>query len=237
MSGPLAGLGTRGDSLHVHEAVDSRRSVRDFLPDPVPREVIERVLTRALRAPSGGNLQPWHLHVVGGERLAELKVIMRRRSVEAPGGEPPDYHLYPRDLPSPYRDRRFHVGEEMYAQLGIPREDKAARLRWVARNYQLFGAPLALFCSVERLMGPGQFADAGMLLQTVMLLLRAEGLDSCPQTSWTLYPRTIGEFLRLPPERMLLAGMAIGRANPDHPVNRLVSTRAPLTEVAEFVGI
>jgi nitroreductase len=223
--------------MNVNDAVASRRSIRDFLPDPVPREVIERVLTRALRAPSGGNLQPWHLHVVGGEPLAALKAIMRRRSEEAPGGEPPDYGLYPRDLPSPYRDRRFQIGEEMYAKLGIPREDKPARLRWVARNFQLFGAPLALFCSVDRLMGPAQFADAGMLLQTVMLLLRAEGLDSCPQTSWTLYPRTLGEFLGLPADRLLLAGMAVGRANPEHPANQLVSTRAPLAEVAEFVGL
>lgn len=150
--------------MDVHHAVESRRSIRDFLPDPVPRDVIERVLTRALRAPSSGNIQPWHLQIVGGEPLAELKALMRRRVEEAPGGEPTDFGIYPSELSSPYRDRRFAAGEALYAALGIPRGERAARRRWVARNFQLFGAPLALFCSVDRCMGPFQFADIGMLL-------------------------------------------------------------------------
>ena len=113
--------------MNVQEAVATRRSVREFLDTPVPGDVIRRVLAQALRAPSGGNLQPWHLHVVGGEKLAELKAIMRTRVQEAPAGEGSEYDIYPRELVAPYRDRRFAVGEAMYARLGIPREDKAAR--------------------------------------------------------------------------------------------------------------
>lgn len=223
--------------MNVQEAVDSRRSVRDFLPTPVPGEVIRRVLTQALRAPSGGNLQPWHLHLVGGEALDGLKATMRDRVPEAPGGEGSEYDIYPKELVAPYRDRRFAVGEAMYARLGIPREDKDARRRWFARNYAFFGAPLALFCTVDRRMGPPQWSDLGMFLQSVMLLLRAEGLDSCAQECWAIYPQTIGEFLKLPAERMLFTGMAIGYAKRDGPIDTLVTERAPLSEVADFIGI
>ena len=223
--------------MNVYDAIESRRSVRDFLPTPVPGDVIRRVLTQALRAPSGGNLQPWHLHLVGGERLDALKAIMRDRVVEAPGGEGSEYDIYPKELVAPYRDRRFAVGEAMYARLGIPREDKDARRRWFARNYQFFGAPLALFCSVDRRMGPPQWSDLGMFLQSVMLLLRAEGLDSCAQECWAIYPQTIGQFIDLPAERMLFTGMSIGYAQRDGAIDTLVTERAPLDEVADFIGI
>ena len=145
--------------------------------------------------------------------------------------------IYPRELVSPYRDRRYAVGEQMYARLDIPRENKAARLQWFARNYQFFGAPLALFCSVDRRMGPPQWSDLGMLLQNVMLLLRGEGLDSCAQECWAIYPKTIGSFLSLPAERMLFTGMSIGYADPDHALEGFMTERAPLSEVAEFIGI
>lgn len=223
--------------MHVREAISSRRSVRGFLDTAVPPEVVRRVLSEALRSPSGGNLQPWHMHVVGGEPLAALKALMRERMQDASVTEDPEYDIYPRELGAPYRDRRFEVGEAMYAQLGIPRENKAARLRWFARNYELFGAPLALFCSVDRRMGPPQWSDLGMLLQNVMLLLRAEGLDSCPQECWAIYPQTIGRFLALPPERMLFTGMAIGYADLAAPPNGLITSRAPLDEVAAFMGV
>jgi nitroreductase len=125
----------------------------------------------------------------------------------------------------------------MYATLGIGREDKARRLQWFARNYQFFGAPMALFCSIDRRMGPPQWSDLGMFLQSVMLLLREEGLDSCAQESWSVYPQTIAHFVGIPPERMLFAGMSIGHRNPEHPVNQLVSERAELAQFATFHGV
>jgi len=150
---------------------------------------------------------------------------------------PAKYDIYPKELVAPYRDRRFQIGEDMYARLGIPREDKAARLRWFARNYEFFGAPMALFCTVDRRMGPPQWSDLGMFLQTVMLMLRNEGLDSCAQEAWSTWPDTVGEFIGIPPERMLFTGMAIGYKNPDHPVNQLVARRAPVEEFTKFHGI
>ncbi len=226
--------------MNVHEALASRRSVRDFLPTPVPGAVIRRVLSAAARSASGGNVQPWHIDVVAGERLDELKALMQRRLQEVATGaapEPTEYDIYPKELVAPYRDYRFKLGEAMYATMGIPREDKASRLKWFARNYQFFGAPMALFCSIDRRMGPPQWSDLGMFLMSVMLLLREEGLDSCAQESWSVYPRTIAQIVGIPPERMLFCGMAIGRSNPDHPVNQMVSERAGLAEFATFQGV
>ena len=223
--------------MNVTDALNSRLSVRDFLPTPVPAALIRQVLATASRAPSGGNVQPWQIDVLAGERLDALKAIMQARLAEVAAGdhsEAPEYDIYPKELVSPHRDYRFKVGEDMYARLGIPRDDKPARLRWYARNYQFFGAPMALFCSVDRRMGPPQWSDLGMFLQSVMLLLREVGLDSCPQECWAVYPRTVGDFISMPAERMLFTGMAIGQRNPDHPVNGLVSDRAGVDTFARF---
>jgi nitroreductase len=224
----------------VTEALDSRLSVREFLPTPVPAGVIRHVLQTASRAPSGGNLQPWHLDVVAGPRLDELKALMARRLAEVQAGdrsEVAEYDIYPKELVAPYRDHRFAAGEDLYRLLEIPREDKAGRQRWFARNYQCFGAPMALFCSVDRRMGPPQWSDLGMLLQSVMLLLREAGIDSCAQECWAVYPRTVGGFLGLPAERMLFTGMSIGYRDPSHPVNTLRTRRAPLDSFARFHGL
>ncbi|MGH8787625.1 MAG: nitroreductase [Cupriavidus necator] len=223
--------------MNVSQAIASRKSVRGFLPRAVAPDTIRRVLDTAARAPSGGNLQPWHIHVVGGEALEGLRAIMRERIAQAPAGEEREYDIYPRELVSPYRDRRFQVGEALYHYLDIPREDKARRLAQFANNFTFFGAPLALFCTVDRRMGPPQWSDLGMYLQTVMLLLREEGLDSCAQECWAMYPQTIGRFLSLPAERMLFTGMAIGYEDPEAPANQLRAVRAQLDEFTEFMGI
>jgi len=223
--------------MKVSEAVASRRSVRGFLPDPVDGAIIRRVLDRAGRAPSGGNLQPWHIDVIGGADLATLKAIMAQRVPEAPKGEPTEYDIYPKILPEPYSRYRFEVGEDLYGALGIPRESKRERLMWFARNFQFFGAPVGLFCSVARTMGPPQWSDLGMYLQTVMLLLREEGLDSCPQECWAMYPQTMRDFLVIPEDRMLFTGMAIGFKDTADPANAMVARRAPLVDYASFRGI
>ncbi len=223
--------------MNVSEAVASRASVRGFKADPVDGAILRRVIEKAARAPSGGNLQPWHIDVVGGAALDELKAIMREKVMASPGGEGAEYDIYPKTLPSPYRDYRFAVGEALYASLGIPREDKMARLMWFARNFQFFGAPVALFCTVAKTMGPPQWSDLGMYLQTLMLLLREEGLDSCAQECWSVYPATIRGFLGTPEDRMLFCGMAIGYKDDSDPANAMRSERAPLADFATFRGV
>lgn len=223
--------------MNVTEAVESRRSVRAFLDTPVSGELLREVLALAARAPSGGNLQPWRLYVLGGDALAAFKARMRERLQTGPTSEASEYDIYPADLWEPYRSERYVIGEEMYALLGTPREDKPGRLRQFARNFQFFDAPAALFCYIDRRMGRPQWSDLGMYLQTVMLLLRERGLDSCPQECWSVYPQTVREFLQPPAEWMLFCGMAIGYADGRAPVNRLRSRRLPLEQFAEFRGI
>mgnify|MGYP003583526602 FL=1 len=222
-------------SASVQEALDTRLSVRAFLPEHVSLQLIGRLLEQAARAPSGGNLQPWHVDVLAGDAMARFRAHLReRKRAEAPPGAP-EYAIYPDPLPEPWRSRRFAIGEAMYARLGIPREDKMARRRWFANNFDFFGAPLALICSVERSMGPPQWADLGMFLQSVMLLLREHGLDSCAQECWALYPRTVSSMLRLPESRMVFCGLAVGYRDPRHPVNALRRERAPLREWVSFL--
>jgi len=220
--------------MRVSEAVLERRSVRGFLDEPVDPELIRRLVGLAGRAPSGGNLQPWHINVVGGEALAGFKRDIAAKLM-AGHTETPAYDIYPPELDDPYRARRFAIGEAMYGHIGIPREDRAARRRWFARNFAFFGAPLALFCTVRRTMGPPQWSDLGMYLQTLMLLLVEEGLASCPQECWAMYPESVTSFLGTPADRMLFCGMAIGYEDTSEPANRLRSERAPMEEWASFI--
>lgn len=221
--------------MNVSQAVDSRRSVRAFLDRPVDLERLRDVLERAARAPSGGNLQPWRLFVLSGDALSRFKEAMQARLNTRPTPDLPlDYAIYPSALGEPYRSERFAIGEAMYAELGIAREDKAGRRQQFANNYRFFGAPVALFCYVDRGMGPPQWSDLGMYLQTVMLLLRERGLDSCAQECWSVYHREVAAQLAPPDDWMLFCGMAIGHADPNAAVNRLRSRRLPLDQFVQW---
>ena len=214
----------------VSDAVETRRSVRAFLDTPVETQTILGLLEKAARAPSGGNLQPWRISIVNDERMEEFRRIMQGKMGDHPlsTGETPEYVIYPPGLKEPYRTSRFRIGEAMYGRLGIPREDRQARRKWFANNFQFFGAPAAIFCFVDRQMGPPQWSDLGMFLQSFMLLAREEGLDTCPQECWAMYPETVREFCNTPEEQMLFCGVAIGYRDPDAPVNDLVSEREPV---------
>jgi nitroreductase len=224
----------RETALNVYEAVTSRRAVRGFTDRPVPRETLERVLSAAAWSPSGSNIQPWHAYVVTGGPLAELK---KRAGERVAAGDPWDereYEMYPPVLKSPYHERRSAFGKQRYGELGIARDDWEARQRAAAENWQCFGAPAALFCYVDRDMGSAQWADVGMYLQTVMLLLRTEGLHSCPQMAWSVYRRTVAEIVSPSDGLILFCGMSIGFENAT-PVGTRTG-RAPLEETVTFVG-
>ncbi len=219
----------QGLGMNVSDAVMARRSVRGFLDTAVDPGLLREIAVKAARAATGGNIQPWHIDLVSGDALAGLKAIMAAK-IAAGETEAPGYDVYPRELAGRYRDRVFALGEAMYGHIGIPREDKAARRAWFSRNFQFFGAPAALFCTVDRRMGPPQWADLGMYLQNVMLLAVEAGLATCPQECWAVYPATIERFLGTPAERMLFCGMAIGHEDDAEAANRLRSTRAPEDE-------
>ncbi|GAA1926104.1 nitroreductase [Streptantibioticus ferralitis] len=219
--------------MDVYEAVDTRRAVRGFTRDHVPKEVLERVLSAASRAPSGANLQPWHTYVLTGERLDELKKRAVARASAGDPGDKPEYDMYPPNLKSPYQERRWAAAEQRYTALGIPREDRTARHKAVTANWSCFGAPAALFCYIDRDMGPAQWADVGMYMQTIMLLLRAEGLHSCPQMAWSVYHGTVAEIVSPSESLMLFCGMSVGHADPVRPCVRVA--RAPLNETVTFL--
>ena len=221
--------------LSVSEAVAARMSTRAFLDRAVETGVIRDVLGRAARAPSGGNLQPWHLYVLNGDSMSRFRAVMEPKLSDNPMGETPEYAVYPPDLKEPYRTRRYVVGEAMYGLLGIGRENRLGRLQWFQNNDRFFGAPAAVFCFTDRIMGPPQWSDLGMMLQTAMLLFAEQGLATCPQEAWCRWPRTVAEFVGAPGELMLFCGMAIGFADPDAAVNRLRTERAPVQEFLTVV--
>ncbi len=194
---------------------------------------LREALETASFAPSGGNLQPWQIHVVTGAALSRFVAQMQTRLSEGPT-DTEEYKVYPDNLWEPYRSRRFELGEAMYRALEIPRDDKQARLARFAANFRFFGAPVGLFCFVDRRMNAPQWADLGMYLQTLMLLLEERGLASCAQESWSAYHRTVSDFVHSDPAHMLFCGMAVGYADTAHPVNHFARERAPLETFATF---
>ncbi|HIG40846.1 MAG: nitroreductase [bacterium] len=217
--------------MRVSEAVMNRKTIRAFLDTPVPDETIRTLLEKASRAPSGGNVQPWRIYVVNGDSMVRFKQFVLTQTEP----ETAAYEVYPRKLKEPYRSSRFKVGEDMYSLLNIPREDRGARIRRLMENYQLFGAPAAIFCFVDRQMGPPQWSDLGMFLQTFMLLAQEEGLDTCPQEAWASKPETVRRFVNAPDEQIIFCGVAIGHMDPDAPVNTLVADREPVEDFTTFV--
>lgn len=219
--------------MDIYEAVRSRRAVRGFTSEPVPTNVLERVLDAARWAPSGSNIQPWRIYVVTGAPLARLKKVAVARVVAGESWDEREFEMYPRMLKSPYGERRRAFGVERYSALGIAREDWEARQRAAIGNWDCFGAPAALFCYIDRDMGQPQWSDLGMYLQTVMLLLRAEGLHSCPQMAWSQVRETVAEIVSPAAESVLFCGMSIGYVDPE--VSYIRTGRAPMGETVTFV--
>ncbi len=222
--------------MNVTEAVETRRSVRKFTEQPVDRATLTRVLEKAQRAPSGGNTQPWHAVVLTG---APLQALFARVAEQFPKGREahrPEYHIYPPELDGAYEARRFGVGEALYEALGIPREDKMARLMWFAENFRAFGAPVLMLVHTPKYMGPPQWSDIGMWLQTLGLLLREEGLDCCFQEAWAVYSPQIRELVEIPEDHIFFCGVAVGYRDPDAPVNSFAVPRAPIAESIRWEG-
>lgn len=217
--------------MRVSEAVRKRTSIRAFLDKPVPDELVKDLLEQAKRAPSGGNVQPWRLYVVNGDTTRRFLEHLESQT----DPETPAYEIYPKELKEPYRSSRFKVGEDMYALLGIAREDKPARFARLMENFRFFGAPCGIFCFVDRQMGPPQWSDLGMYLQTFMLLATEAGLATCAQEAWSTRPKAVSSFVGAPEGQMLFCGMALGYPDPDAPVNKLYSDREPLDVYASFV--
>ena len=225
--------------LSVTAAIRQRISVRQFLSAPVSETQVCELLDTARWAPSGGNLQPWRVIAVAGKELAAVIEVARGELARSGDGVPHEQGsdlVYPPKLWEPYRSRRFQVGEDMYALMGIAREDRAGRLAQVARNFEFFGAPVGLFFVIDRRMGRAQWAHLGMFLQTLALAALEMGLGTCMQEFWGTIRESLHSHFALAETDLIYCGMALGHADPHSPVNRLRSARAPVDEFASLRG-
>jgi nitroreductase len=237
LAAALAAPITAETTAAVDAAMLSRRSIRAFLPTPVPREVIADILAVAARAPSGTNTQPWQVHVLTGAALQALAddISAVHNNAEERATHSEEYAYYPTQWQSPYIDRRRKVGWDLYSLLGIAKTDKARMHAQHGRNYAFFNAPVGLMFTIDRVMEKGSWLDYGMFLQNVMVAARARGLDTCPQAAFTQFHRIIARHLQLPETQMLVCGMSLGRADPAAIENTLVTEREPVAGFTRFL--
>lgn len=222
--------------MNVSEAVETRRSIRAFTDQPVDRAVLERVLEKATLSPSGGNTQPWNAVIVTGAALTDITTKIKAKAQENPLGEGMEYAIYPAGLEGRHEDQRRAVGKAMFDSIGLARDDKAGRMAQMFKNWDSFGAPVQLFTYTKKYMGPPQWSDLGMWLQTVMLLLREEGLDSCAQEIWAMYGTYMREMLGIDDEHIFFCGMAIGYRDADDPINNFDRPRTPVADTVRWEG-
>jgi len=225
---------TTSAAVNVRDALLSRHSCRSFTQRPVDTATLRELLDTARFAPSGGNLQPWMVHVLSGDSMLRFRAQLTPKLQADPLSGAAEYHVYPAQLKEPYRSRRQKSGEDMYGHIGVRREDGAARRRQFACNFDFFGAPAAMFFFVDRSMGSPQWSDLGMFIQSIMLLARERGLETCAQESWAIWHKQVTEFFSVEPELMLFCGMAIGFGDYAAPINRLRTERAAVDEFAVF---
>jgi nitroreductase len=223
--------------MDVFEAVDSRIACRAFLDRPVDLNIVKDLIARAARAASGGNLQSWNIYALTGKPLAEFKAIVAKRiEREDPRHSKSEYPIYPEPMFGAYKERREEHGVQLYGSLGIDRNDPAGRLAQYKKNFEFFGAPVALFITIDRRLGPGQWGDLGGYIQTLALLARGYGLDTCPQEAWARLYDTVGDYLKLPENEILFCGLAIGYGDRKHKANDFRSPRAKVEEFCKFHG-
>jgi nitroreductase len=222
----------------VDEAITSRRSIRAYLPEPVPQETLEAILGVASRAPSGTNTQPWKVHVFSGAAKDALcdEILAAYNDPEQAAAHTEEYDYYPRQWVSPYVDRRRKVGWDLYGLLGITKGDRERMQAQQGRNFAFFGAPVGLIFSIDRVMGQGSWLDYGMFIQNVMVAARARGLDTCPQAAFTQYHRIVERHCGLAEGEMVVCGMSLGRADPDAVENALWTDREPVAAFTRFHG-
>jgi nitroreductase len=222
----------------VDAAITTRRSLRAFLPTPVPRSSVEEILAVAARAPSGTNTQPWQVYVLTGEAKTSLsrKILAAFNDPVEREKHTEEYAYYPTEWKSPFIDRRRKVGWDLYGLLDIAKTDKARMHAQHARNYEFFGAPVGLMFTIDRVMRQGSWLDYGMFLQSVMVAARGRGLDTCPQAAFMQFHRIISEHIGAPANEQLVCGMSLGFADPSAVENTLVTEREPVSSFAHFLG-
>lgn len=219
----------------VFAAARTRRSIRAYKPDAVPREVLREIVELGRHAPSGSNIQPWRVHVLTGSALARLGGAMQRAFLDDEPGHHRDYEYYTDPIVEPYLARRRQCGWGLYGTLGIGRGDHEKSRAYRATNYNFFGAPAGLVFTIDRKLEKGSWLDYGMFLQTLMLAARARGLHTCPEASIASYPDIVRRELGLSADWVVICGMAMGYADPQAVVNTFQPPRIAVDEYAVFL--
>jgi nitroreductase len=223
--------------MDIFEAVSSRFACRQFLDKPVDFDAVKRLIQDAGRAASSMNLQPWNVYAVAGKPLRNIvRQVTEAIADKDPRSFESEYPECPSELCEPYNRRRYNFGSQLYAALGIERDDALARVEQIKRNFTFFGAPIGVFITIDRRLGPGQWADLGGYVNTLAFLARGHGLDSCPQVLWTRMHAIVRASLSIPDDQMLYCGMAIGYGDRNHPVNTFRTERAEAMEFCKFYG-
>ncbi|PMR72065.1 nitroreductase [Billgrantia endophytica] len=222
--------------MHVDDAILSRKSVRRFLPEPVSLETVEHLLKVAGRAPSGSNIQPWRVHVVGGRARERLSDAIMAAFDAGTADHRPEYHYYPEHWFEPYLGRRRRCGYGLYESLGIQRDDKQKRLEQMRRNYLFFDAPVGMIVTIDRRLEAGSYMDTGMLIQSILVAARGQGLHTCAQAAFAWYHDIIREQLGLDDNELVLCGIALGHEDPEAPENHFITEREPIEAFTTFHG-
>jgi nitroreductase len=224
---------TKVPNMDALEALQKRKSVRAYLDTPVSKEIIERILQAAKCAPSGVNMQPFHVCVVSGvkKHVIETRVL---DAFESGKKEQMDYEYYPQVWREPYKSRRKETGLLLYKTLGISREDKAGQMRQWKANYRAFDAPVVLYFFLDASLEKGSFLDYGMFLQSIMLAATELGLATCAMASLAEFPSIVKEELGVTKEKVLLCGMALGYEDKNALVNSYRTGRVQLEEFVHF---
>ena len=199
--------------LDLDQAIRERHSTRMFLPQPVPRVLVDEALALAQYAPSNSNIQPWHMVFASGPPRDRLVTALLEEAQRRPPDIPP--------LPESFQHYRRELGAQVYGAMGITREDKVRHAAAVLRNWEFFRAPLAGIVCMHRDLGPADALSVGMFLQTLLLALTERGLGTCIEVSVAGYPEIVRAQLAIPAELSILCGLAVGYPDPDFPANRL----------------
>ena len=213
--------------LDLDQAIRERHSTRMFLPQPVPRELVEETLALAVCAPSNSNIQPWHMVFASGAPRDRLVAALLDEAQRRPPNIPP--------LPESFQHYRIELGAQVYGSMGIAIEDTARHAAAVLRNWEFFRAPLAGIVCMHRDLGPADALSVGMFLQTLLLALTERGLGTCVEVSIAGYPEIVRAQLAIPAELSILCGLAVGYPDPDFPANRLHIRREAIGKNVVFL--
>jgi nitroreductase len=213
--------------LDLDQAIRERHSTRMFLPQPVPRELVNEALALAQWAPSNSNIQPWHMVFASGAPRDRLVAALLDEARRRPPNIPP--------LPESFQHYHRELGAQVFGSMGIAREDKAGRAAAVLRNWEFFRAPLAGIVCMHRDLGPADALSVGMYLQTLLLALTERSLGTIVEVSIAGYPEIVRAQLAIPAELSILCGLAVGYPDPDFPANKLHVGRAAVEKNVVFL--